>query len=311
MTLDQQLMDTRVCIDDTLGPLDCKIDREHQWNGRLSPLFTLDAVRELSAQTLREGNKYSYGVDDTVHVIDGRANSPDTVHVIELPVRRDTDEPLAVAVRINWRQLDQDPAHAVSVTEVTTQARKDACRRQTGGGRAPRAVVVHVRWQYLSTEGPTAVEVVQRTADGLYSVGGWEWNWYFSCWDCPCGQEHYWHQTVCPCGFTRDDLPTKPIEAATWRAGSLLRRLVPEATAALVDLTHLATVCVVFAGDTEVDMAEDTGPFDCETLGAADRTLREVTEQAAPGDLAQAGWEQVPDADSDHGYRLTFPTARQ
>ncbi|MFF3327248.1 hypothetical protein [Streptomyces sp. NPDC002889] len=47
------MITTRVCIDHTLGPFDCKLDPANRWNGWLSPHFTLDSAHELSAQTLR------------------------------------------------------------------------------------------------------------------------------------------------------------------------------------------------------------------------------------------------------------------
>ncbi|MEH0579082.1 hypothetical protein QBA54_32435 [Streptomyces sp. B21-108] len=73
------------------------------------------------------------------------------------------------------------------------------------------------------------------------------------------------------------------------------------------NLTDLARVCAVYAGDTEIDTADDTGPFDTETLGAADEALRQALDDAAPTDLEAAGWEHVPDEESARLYRITFP----
>ncbi|MFE7214587.1 hypothetical protein ACFU93_32525 [Streptomyces sp. NPDC057611] len=93
------------------------------------------------------------------------------------------------------------------------------------------------------------------------------------------------------------------------RVGEVLRTLVPEATSALVDLTDSARVCAVFADEREVDTADDTGPFDTETLGAADQVLRRALDDATPADLAAAGWEHLPDEQSAQLYRITFPAA--
>ncbi|MFD8078987.1 hypothetical protein ACFV3E_40810 [Streptomyces sp. NPDC059718] len=42
---------TRVCIGETLGPYDARVDPTHRWNGWLSPFFTLDTARQLAART--------------------------------------------------------------------------------------------------------------------------------------------------------------------------------------------------------------------------------------------------------------------
>ncbi|MEV6782703.1 hypothetical protein [Streptomyces sp. NPDC051098] len=41
----------------------------------------------------------------------------------------------------------------------------------------PRAVVVHVRWQYLHEGSDTAATIVKPDASGRYGIGGWEWTW--------------------------------------------------------------------------------------------------------------------------------------
>lgn len=110
--------------------------------------------------------------------------------------------------------------------------------------------------------------------------------------------------------MTHAEQPKKGLDAATWKVGRLLRTLAPEATSALVDLTNLARIYAVDAGDTELDMADDTGPFDTETLGAADEALRQTLDDAEPADLAAAGWEPVADDESAHLYRITFPAPR-
>ncbi|MER5372754.1 hypothetical protein [Streptomyces sp. NPDC002553] len=85
--------------------------------------------------------------------------------------------------------------------------------------------------------------------------------------------------------------------------------MTPQATSALVDITGLARVCAVFAGDDEIDTADDTGPFDTETLGWADEVLRMAMDEAVPEDIPASGWELVPDERSAALYRITFPTA--
>lgn len=312
---DRQIIETRVCIDDTLGPFDCKLDPSNRWNGWLSPHFPLDAARQLSTQTLNLADEYGYGSVDTIHVIDGRADSPDTVHIIEGgPSRYSEDEPetLAVAVRIHWRGVDGDADAATRITAATPQARKAARRSKSGGRGAHRAVVIHIRWMYLDEGSDTAANAVKPDREGLFPIGGWEWCWHFVSWSCVCGLDLNWHETECLCGLTRDNQPAPltPVEVLTRKAGTVLRSLVPETTSALVDLQDLARICAVFAGDTEIDTADDTGPFDTETLGAADSILRLALTEAAPGDLTAAGWEHVPDDETAHLYRITFPTPR-
>ncbi|MFF5968232.1 hypothetical protein ACFY64_31815 [Streptomyces collinus] len=309
-----QMIASRVCLDEFLGPFDCQLDPHNRWNGWMSPYFTLDVARELSAQTIRMAEEYGYADQDTVHVIEGRADSRDTVHIIQsdakpTPDDEDDDqdpEPLAMAIRINWRDLDKGAEHATSIAVATRAARKAARRRKPNGKGETRTVIVHVRWQWAQ-ESDTATNVIEPNRDGLYGIGGWEWTWSCEVWWCPrCGSHANWHDTECLCGLTR---PATQLGVAAWTAGCILHDRAPEATSALVDLAHLATVCSV-AGEDEIDTADDTGPFDTETLGRADTFLRKATENATPADLEAAGWEHVPDPQSDHLYRITFPAAR-
>ncbi|WP_228980167.1 hypothetical protein [Streptomyces sp. DH12] len=90
-------VDTRVCIDDTLGPLDAKVDPQDRWNGWLSPRFTLDAVRELAAQTQRLAEECG-------------AESVDTVHVIHCGGKDADGNPLAVVLRVTWMYLAEEGA---------------------------------------------------------------------------------------------------------------------------------------------------------------------------------------------------------
>ncbi|MFF4147166.1 hypothetical protein ACFY0A_38960 [Streptomyces sp. NPDC001698] len=310
-----QMIASCVSLDDMLGPYDCQLDPTNRWNGWMSPYFTLDVARELSAQTLREADEYGYDCYDTIHVIDGRADSRDTVHILASDIKRNTDddedgdrEPLAVAVRINWGDLDQGAEQATTIAVATRAARKAARRRKPNGKGATRTVVVHVRWQWVD-EGEAAADVIEPNRDGLYGIGGWEWTWSCEVWWCPrCGGHQDWHETDCLCGLTR---PATPLGIATWTAGAVLHDRVPEATSALVDLTNSARVCAVFADEREIDTADDTGPFDTETLGTADQVLRRGFDHVTPADLAAAGWEHVPDKQSAQLYRITFPAARQ
>jgi hypothetical protein len=301
---------TRVCIDDMLGPFDCTLDPTNRWNGWLSPHFALDAVRALSNQTLRMADEDGYDCVDTIHVIDGRADSQDTVHIIEggpSRNREEGEETQAVAVHIPWRGLSRG-ANA-TITTAAPQSRKTARKRKVTGRGARRAVVVHIRWQYLDEGSDTAATTVSPDAEGLYPIGGWEWTWHFASWWCACGNDFDWHETQCPCGLTRDSQPKAPLGTAGVKVGQILRQVAPEATSALIDLTDLARVCAVFAGNSELDTADDTGPFDTETLGWADEVLRMAMDEAAvPEDINASGWERVPDEKSTALYRVTFPT---
>ncbi|MFJ3274047.1 hypothetical protein [Streptomyces sp. NPDC086776] len=307
----RKMVQTRVCIDDMLGPFDCQLDPGNRWNGWLSPNFTLDVTRQLSAQTLRMADEYGYECTDTIHVIEGRADSRDTVHVIDsgltYEVNDDGDrEPLAVAVRIPWRSLDRGATASISM--VTPAARKAARRSKSTGRGAARVVVVHIRWQWLGESSDTAATVVQ-PRDGLYSIGGWEWTWAFASWWCECGAYMDWHETQCEmCDRTRDTqppAPTGPVVAE--KVGTILRTLAPEATSALVDFNGPARLIAVFAGDTEIDTADDTGPFDTETLGEADTLLRQAHDRASRLHDLIADWEHVPDERTAQLYRVTFP----
>lgn len=267
------MIETRVCIDDTLGPFDCKLDPGHRWNGWLSPHFPLASARQLSAQTLRMAEEYGYDCTDTIHVIEGREDSPDTVHIIEGgPSRYSEDgEVLAVAVRVNWRRTDRDTAHAATVTDATPQARKAARRCKPGGRGARRVVIVHIRWMYLDEGSDTAASIVVPDSEGLFPIGGWEWTWHFAGWWCLCGSHQDWHELDCLCGVTRDQ--ALALKEAVPRVGEILRRVAPGVTAALVETTAAPRIVTVVDGATELDLG-DGGPYDTETLGEADAVLR-------------------------------------
>lgn len=126
-------------------------------------------------------------------------------------------------------------------------------------------------------------------------------------WCCAWGRSLDSHKTECRCSRTRDNQPAGPLATASIKVGQLLRTLAPKATSALVDLTDLAYVCAVFAGEREIDSDDDTGPFDSETLGSADVVLRMALKEAVAGDLAASGWEHVRDGQSAALYRVTFP----
>lgn len=82
--------------------------------------------------------------------------------------------------------------------------------------------------------------------------------------------------------LTRDAQPKAPLGTAGVEVGKIHRAVTPQATSALVDITGLVRVCAVFAGDDEIDTADDTGPFDTETLGWADEVLRRAMDDAVP-----------------------------
>lgn len=308
------MITSRVSIDDMLGPFDCQLDPHNRWNGWMSPYFTLDAARALSAQTLRMADEYGYDCTDTIHVIEGRVDSRDTVHIIDSDMTYETDPqwgdraPLSMAVRINWRDLDAKGAEEATTIEIASRAaRKAARRRKPNGKGATRTVIVHIRWQWAS-EGGSAANVIEPSRDGLYGIGGWEWTWSCVPWWCPqCGGHSNWHETECSCGTDR---PATPLGVAAWTVGCILHDQAPEATEVLVDLTNSASIIDVLAGERVITGTDDTGPFDTETLGSADSVLRRALDADPDADLTEAGWEHVPDDESARLYRLTFPAAR-
>ncbi|MGY5035145.1 hypothetical protein ACWC9U_30730 [Streptomyces sp. 900116325] len=306
-----ETIETRVCIDDMLGPFDCKLNPANRWNGWLSPHFTLDTARELSAQTLRIADEYGYDCADTVHVIDGREDSGDTVHIIEggtNPYSEDHEQ-VAIAVRIRWRNVGRNVTTAVTVAHATANDRKAARRRKVTGRGARRTVIVKAAWQWLYEGSATAADVIAPGRDGLYGIGGWEWTWHFASWWCACGEAMDWHELRYDnCDLHRDSQPPAPTnQMVAEKVGTILRTLAPEATSALVDVTNMAHVIEVFAGDTEIDTADDTGPFDTETLGEADVVLQQAVNRASRLHDLVSGWEHVPDERSAQLYRVTFP----
>ncbi|QNT94909.1 hypothetical protein HEP81_04636 [Streptomyces griseofuscus] len=246
-------VDTKVCIDDTLGPLDAKVDPHNLWNGFVSPRFTLDAALQLAAQTQQLAEEFNGDGVDTVHVIDCGAKDHD-------------GKPLAFVLRVSWTYMEDEGAEQSTL-------------------------------------------IIEPDDEGRYSIGGWEWCWSYAHWNCVCGRYSDWHER-CWCGLTRDHQPTAPLEIARWTAAAALRRLAPSATSALIDIHEgRPHIVQVYAGDTELDTADDGGVFDTETLGAADAYLHHAIDSSEPADLAAApGWEHIPDERSANVYRITFPT---
>lgn len=308
-------LETRVALDDFLGPYDCKLDKADGWKGWVSPHFTLDVARQLSADTIRIAEECGYACTETIHLIEGRADSADTVHIIDTGETREINddgdrEPLALAVRVPWRALDRGATAVIG--DATPAARKAARESKTTGRGAARAVIVHAQWVYISEGSTTAAALVRQDAEGRFPIGGWEWAWMIHEWWCVCGEGNEWHEAECLCGMNRDTRPTTPLGIATWAAGTTLHRLAPEATTALVDLAgDVARIIAVHAGDTEIDTSDDGGRFDCETLGEADSILRAALDEPAPGTPEQAGWQLVPDEKSGQRYRVTLPAPQQ
>ncbi|MGW3827803.1 hypothetical protein ACWEAF_37450 [Streptomyces sp. NPDC005071] len=69
----------------------------------------------------------------------------------------------------------------------------------------PRAVVLHVSWQWFDEGSQTAASIIQPHDDGLYGIGGGAWTWHFATWACTCGGEEEWHVTHCECGLPRPE----------------------------------------------------------------------------------------------------------
>ncbi|MEU5036094.1 hypothetical protein AB0G48_18330 [Streptomyces rubiginosohelvolus] len=300
------MIDTRVTMDGIVGPYDCK------WTGT-SYLFSLEASRQVSAGTLEMASTYGFSCVETIHVIDGRAGSPDTIHVFDsgesYVANEDGDRaPRAVAVRVRWRGKTPTVTPVAATPQARRAARKTKHKRPGREAGPARAAVICVHWQWVEDETSSALDVIEPHDDGHYPIGGREWPWCVVTWQCACGYTQDWQDPECLCGLSRDGQPKSPLDTASIRVAQTLRTLAPHATSALIDLTTLARVCAVFAGDHEIDMADETSPFDTETLGCADEVLRLAMDEAnVPEDLETSGWEHVPNTTSAALYRITFP----
>ncbi|MEU7323387.1 hypothetical protein ABZ682_22970 [Streptomyces griseoviridis] len=297
-----KMIDTRVTIDGTFGPFDCRLDPRLCYT---KPWFPLAETRKVAARTQYLAYKHGNSSTETIHVIEGRTDGPDSVHLIEgVPGRNGTP---AVAVRIRWKGARP----TATLGEATADARREVTRKATArrkaarSGRtgAPRAVVVHIDWCGLGEDFDEAAFVVEPSADGLYPVGAPEWRWDFASWWCPaCQDSQPWHEVTCPCGLSR---PATPLGAAGWNAGCALHCLTPEATSVLVDLDGSARIVDVHAGDTRIDMDRHAEPF-----GQAEEILRTALAEAKPGELAATGWERAPGRLWGRRYQITFPASR-
>ncbi|WP_392749421.1 hypothetical protein [Streptomyces sp. LN590] len=98
-----RLIETRVCIDDMLGPYDAKLNPNNRWNGWLFPNFTLDTVRKIAAVTQQAADEYGHDVTDTIHVIDGGIDRE--------------GKPRAVVLYIGWQWFDESSQSAASIIQ--------------------------------------------------------------------------------------------------------------------------------------------------------------------------------------------------
>jgi len=72
----------------------------------------------------------------------------------------------------------------------------------------PRAIVVHVRWQYFADSRQRAAQILTPDSDGRYGIGAAEWTWSLSVWWCSCGEPVNWHLPTCGnCEAVRPDQP--------------------------------------------------------------------------------------------------------
>jgi hypothetical protein len=90
-------VDTKVTIDGVVGPLDAKVDPTHRWNGWVVPHFTLDAVRELAAQTQRLAEECC-------------ADSTETVHVLDVGGTDRDGNPMVVVCKVAWQYFEEESA---------------------------------------------------------------------------------------------------------------------------------------------------------------------------------------------------------
>ncbi|MEV6565887.1 hypothetical protein [Streptomyces kronopolitis] len=166
---------------------------------------------------------------------------------------------------------------------------------------APEPVVLHIRWQYLTDEPSSAANVVKPDADGRYWIGGWEWTWY----EVEDGPLFYSKNAA--------------YQAWSWalalsgrRIGEILQAQMPQATSCLVDLNHCLghVVRVESADGTAWPSGTDEdgyGPFDAETLGAADEVLRKALDHGRDAvSLEIGGWRPARDIGHPELHRIVF-----
>ncbi|MEU4095533.1 hypothetical protein [Streptomyces sp. NPDC026673] len=152
---DSRRIQTRVCLEEILGPYDATVDPTNRWNGWLAPSFTLDTVRLIAARTQQLAEEDGHDSVDTIYVLDGGTRAGE-----------------------------------------------------------PRAVVVHVSWQWHDEEN-TGASIIEPNDDGLYAIGGFSWCWGFATWTCPCGAYAEWHKTTCgSCGLPRPEEASAPLTDA-------------------------------------------------------------------------------------------------
>ncbi|MEU0235912.1 MULTISPECIES: hypothetical protein [unclassified Streptomyces] len=190
-------------------------------------------------------------------------------------------------------------------TQEIAEADGFTCNDQIILIEGPEAVVLHVRWAYHKEDGAAAVGVIKPDEDGLYWIGGWEWTWY-QVEDGPLF--HTANATW--------DAWKRFLDASGRRIGEVLRAQMPGATSCVIDLTQLGHIVeveaeggVTWPSGTEEDGPDGYGPFDGETLGAADELVRQALDHGRdPVSLELAHWRPIRHSPFPL-HRIHFPPA--
>lgn len=208
--MNDRQIETRVGVEGVYGPYEAKLNPSKLWNGWVSPRFTLDTVRQLANDTQGLAEKDGFDCLETVHVIEGRADSPNSAHVIDGGTDGEGN-PRQVIVHVCWPLMDESAERAVNIFGVRPGVHVE--HTETCGVGEPRAVVLCVDWPLWRGEDGSAEQVttvVEPDSEGRYAVGAWKWAWRITRWCCACGQDNYWHVTDCMnCDLTRDTQPEK------------------------------------------------------------------------------------------------------
>ncbi|MFD7769896.1 hypothetical protein [Streptomyces sp. NPDC059787] len=101
----------RIYLDRTFGPYDAWIDRSAAWNSLLFPVFDLETVRKIAADTQRMAEEDGHDSTITLHVLDGGTRD---------------GKPRAVVLSVFWAALSDDPEdnrYAIQVIQPNARGR--------------------------------------------------------------------------------------------------------------------------------------------------------------------------------------------
>ncbi|MFC7791380.1 hypothetical protein [Streptomyces cinereoruber] len=167
-------------------------------------------------------------------------------------------------------------------------------------------VVLHIRWQFLEDGPSDSVTVEAPDADGLYSIGAWEWTWY--------------QIKDGPLFHTQNearDAWADVLARSGRRIGEILRTQLPNADMCRIALSDgLGRIVQIYGAPDGYGTygalwsADDDTPFDPATLAQAEEVLNRALDHGQDPILLEiSGWHRALRIDRPDLHQIAFAPA--